>query len=112
MILSFESARPARRIVPIVRVWGARASLLAFTIAAGCSGKAASGDSTGVNACDEYVARVQQCAAKDPRIQAMQAGYKAQRDAWVQEAHADVEQVRTQCVAALEAFAKAMPDCK
>jgi hypothetical protein len=92
--------------------WGALSMLIVLTIVAGCGGRTASGDSVGVSACDNYVARVQACAAKDPRIQAMRAAYNAQRDAWAQAARANAEQVRMQCVAAIEAFARSVPDCK
>jgi len=77
-------------------------------------GSAASGgDSIGVKECDDYLAKVEACFAKDPATKAaMAASTKAQRDAWKTAAATNKDAIKVGCKAALDNFATAMPTCK
>ncbi|HLK39863.1 MAG TPA: hypothetical protein VKU41_24070 [Polyangiaceae bacterium] len=88
------------------------AALAACVVA--CGGKATAGarESVGIAECDEYLSKVQACATRDPRLQAMQLGYKAQRDAWKQMARGNTAAVKANCAEALDAFVKSAPECR
>jgi hypothetical protein len=76
-------------------------------------GAAASGDSIGVKECDDYLAKVDACFAKDPATKAAMApGAKAQRDAWKAAAATNKDSLKVGCKSALDNFAMAMPNCK
>jgi hypothetical protein len=76
-------------------------------------GEGASGGSIGVKECDDYLAKVDACFAKDPATKAaMQDGLKAQRDAWKATAATNKDALKVGCKAALDAFATSMPNCK
>jgi hypothetical protein len=76
-------------------------------------GAAASGDSIGVKECDDYLAKVDACFAKDPATKAaMAAGTKAQRDAWKTTAATNKDSLKIACKTMLDNFATAMPNCK
>jgi len=95
------------------------ALMVAGAFAVGCggdksgasgSGAAAGGDKIGIQACDDYISKMEACFAKDPATKAAaEPGLKAQRDGWKQAAAAAKEQTETACKAAL---ANLPPNCK
>ena len=79
--------------------------LLALVVAFGCSGRSTSATgSIGVAECDEYVAKMSACMAKEPRMKAMEPGFRAQQDAWKQMAKTNTATVQANCKTALESL--------
>jgi len=68
------------------------------------SGGGRTPDAVGVAECDDYLAKVHQCATTDARVRAMESGYRAQRDAWKQMAQSNPNVVRDNCRQALESW--------
>jgi hypothetical protein len=104
-----RAAELGRVSLALIRAAGAVACL-SFAIAA--CGSGSKNATIGVTECDDYVAKIQACMAKDPRAKAMEAGFKAQRDAWKQMAATNRDTARANCTAALEALATALPTCR
>lgn len=87
-------------------------TLLALAAGFGCSGRSTSATgSTGVAECDEYVTKMTACMAKEPRMKAMEPGFRAQQDAWKQMAKTNAATVQANCKTALESV-KANPSCQ
>ncbi len=96
------------------------ALMVAGAFAVGCggeksgasgSGAAAGGDKTGIQACDDYIAKYEACISKmDPAAKAAaEPAFKAQRDGFKQSAAAAKEATENACKAAL---ASLPPNCK
>jgi len=76
-------------------------------------GAAASAPSLGVKECDDFIAKVEACFAKDPQTKAdMEPAFKAQRDAWKGMAQSNKDGAKVACQAALDNFALSYPSCK
>jgi hypothetical protein len=83
-----------------------------FALTAACSSHSSTTNaSIGVADCDQYVSRMNACMAKDPRMKAMEPGFRAQQDAWKQMAKTNAATVQSNCKAALESLAK-NPTCQ
>ena len=67
--------------------------------------------SVGVAECDEYVAKMNACIERDPRMKAMGPGFRAQQDAWKQLAKTDAASAQANCKMALASLA-ATPSCR
>jgi hypothetical protein len=85
--------------------------LLSLAGVQGCSGRKTSADSIGVAECDEYVAKMNACMSKEPRLKAMEPGFHAQQDAWRQMARTNTAAVQANCKTALASL-NAMPGCQ
>jgi hypothetical protein len=71
------------------------------------------GDLIGVKECDDYLAKVDACLAKDATLKAqLGPGVNAQRDAWKTTALNNRESLRSSCKLILDNFSTAMPNCK
>jgi hypothetical protein len=83
-----------------------RFAVLAFALPiVACSGRSASTTgSVGVAECDEYVTKVNACMAKEPRMKAMEPGFRAQQDAWKQMAKNNAATVQANCKTALQSL--------
>jgi hypothetical protein len=83
-----------------------RFAVLAFALPfVACSGRGASTTgSVGVAECDEYVTKVNACMAKEPRMKAMEPGFRAQQDAWKQMAKNNAATVQANCKSALQSL--------
>ncbi len=85
-------------------------ALLALATAFGCSGRSTSATvSIGVAECDEYVTRMTACMAKEPRMKAMEPGFRAQQDAWKQMAKTNAATVQANCKSALTSLPPSCP---
>ena len=78
---------------------------------AACGGRTGHADSVGIADCDDYIAKMQACAAHDPRVRATEPALRAQRDAWKQMAKSDRATAEANCKTALASLA-AMPGCR
>lgn len=98
------------------------ALMVVGAFAAGCgskegsgsgSGAAAAGDKVGIQACDDYITKMEACMAKDATTKAaMEQSFKTTRDAWKQAAAqggAAKDALKQGCDAALAAIP---PTCK
>lgn len=84
----------------------------ASTSASG-GGAAASAGATGIKECDEYIAKIAACLAKDPKLkEASEAGFKAQTEGWKESASHDKDGTRALCKTALDTIAYTYPSCK
>jgi hypothetical protein len=82
-----------------------RFAVLVFALPLACSGRSASTTgSTGVAECDDYVAKMNSCMAKEPRLKAMEPAIRAQQDAWKQMAKTKAATVQANCAAALQSL--------
>jgi hypothetical protein len=82
-----------------------RVALLVFAFPIACSGRSAgTSGSIGVAECDEYATKVNACMAKEPRLKAMEPGFRAQQDAWKQMAKTNATTVQANCKTALESL--------
>jgi hypothetical protein len=87
-----------------------RVAVLVFALPVACSGRSnATSGSIGVAECDEYVAKLNACMAKEPRMKAMEPGYRAQQDAWKQMAKTNAATVQSNCKSALQSLPQ---DCR
>jgi len=101
-----------KRIALAVLVVGMGVVGLACNKDSGGAG-ATGGGSIGVKECDDYLAKVEACFAKDPTTKAaMEPGFKAQRDAWKSAAATNKDALKVGCKAALDSIATSMPNCK
>jgi hypothetical protein len=96
------------------------ALMVAGVFAVGCGEKgsgsgaaAGAGDKIGVQACDDYITKMEACMGKDPAMKsASEAGFKTTRDAWkaaAAQGQAQKDALKTGCEAAL---ASIPPTCK
>jgi hypothetical protein len=82
-----------------------RFAVLMFAIPLACSGRSTSTTaSIGVAECDEYATKVNACMAKEPRMKAMEPGFRAQQDAWKQMAKTNTATVQANCRSALQSL--------
>ena len=68
---------------------------------------------TGVAECDEYLAKVDSCFAKDPKAKAaMEPNFVSQREAWKAMAASNAEGAKSACKSALSTFGATYSQCK
>jgi hypothetical protein len=84
------------------------ATLSACALFVGCDksgdAKPAGGvDSVGIQECDDYLAKMEACFAKDPATKAAgEASVKGSRETWKKRAQTDPEVTKKGCIAALQ----------
>lgn len=81
--------------------------------ASSSAGAAASVTGVGIKECDEYIAKIQACFAKDSKLkEEAEAGFKAQTDAWKERAVSDKDGTQALCKTAVATIGIAYPSCK
>jgi hypothetical protein len=85
--------------------------------AGAASGSAASAPAaagaTGIQECDDYIAKISACMSKDPKLkEEAEAQFKAQVDGWKQGAAHDKDATRALCKTALQFVGTTYPSCK